>query len=244
MEPAELAISDYERVVGPQAIEELRDLAESLRGKRVIHINATPVGGGVAEILKSEIPLLRSLGIDAEWWALEATDEFFAITKRMHNGLQSADVGFSEADWKIYHDQQEINARDLPEADLVVVHDPQPMAIAGFSSGKADAWIWRLHVDSSRPNAELWSHLSPQLEPYALAVFTLDQFAPPDVRPEMRRFVAPAIDPSRARTGRFRFRKRWNESTRSGSTPIARCFHRSRGSISGRTRGGSSTPTG
>ncbi|MEZ4521257.1 MAG: glycosyltransferase [Thermomicrobiales bacterium] len=195
MEPAELAISDYERVVGPQAIEELRDLAESLRGKRVIHINATPVGGGVAEILKSEIPLLRSLGIDAEWWALEATDEFFAITKRMHNGLQSADVGFSEADWKIYHDQQEVNARDLPEADLVVVHDPQPMAIAGFSSGKADAWIWRLHVDSSRPNAELWSHLSPQLEPYALAVFTLDQFAPPDVRPEMRRFVAPAIDP-------------------------------------------------
>ncbi|CAN5696591.1 glycosyltransferase [soil metagenome] len=191
----EMRIEDYEPVVGTETIDELRDLARALENKRVVHVNATPVGGGVAEILKSEIPLLRSLGIDAEWWSLEAVDGFFDITKRMHNGLQSADVSFSDDDWDLYFDQLRINAKDLPAADVIVIHDPQPMAIPTIDRVDADAWIWRLHVDSSSPNHELWQRLSSLLDPYSLVVFTIEPFAPPDVPADKRRFVAPAIDP-------------------------------------------------
>jgi trehalose synthase len=166
-----------------------------LRGKRVIHLNATPTGGGVAEILKSEIPLLRSLGIDAEWWALEADRDFFAATKRMHNGLQGDNVDITDQEWDIYVDRQRENVRDLPEADLVVVHDPQPMGIASLASERARSWIWRLHVDSSAPSKPLWKRLRPLLESYNAAVFTLDIFAPPDVPGDKLHIIAPAIDP-------------------------------------------------
>ena len=191
----DLSVDDYESIVGSEVIEELRELAHALRDKRVVHVNATPVGGGVAEILKSEIPLLRSLGIDAQWWALEAGDDFFTITKKMHNGLQSAETDISEEEWDLYFDQQERNARDLPEADLVIIHDPQPMALGRCATERADAWIWRLHVDSSSPNAALWERLAALLAPYTLAIFTLEKFAPPDVPAAKRRIIAPAIDP-------------------------------------------------
>ena len=191
----DLNIDDYEPIVGREVIIELRELASALQGKRILHINATPVGGGVAEILKSEVPLLRSLGLDVAWWTLEAVDDFFTITKRMHNGLQSADVTFSDEDWDLYFDQQAANARDLPNADVIVVHDPQPMGIPSANSVEADGWIWRLHVDSSSPDPALWKRLSELLDPYAFAVFTMEQFAPPDVPSEKRRFIAPAIDP-------------------------------------------------
>lgn len=189
------SIEDYRSIVGDGVIADLRTLARPLRGKKILHVNATPVGGGVAEILKSKIPLLRSLGIDAEWRTLDAVDEFFAITKKMHNGLQSAEVAISDEEWSLYFAQSEQNAATLPQADLVVVHDPQPMAIAGVVPERADAWIWRLHVDSSTPNASVWRTLTQLLSPYALAIFTLEQFAPPDVPGEKRRVIAPAIDP-------------------------------------------------
>ena len=180
-------IDAYLPIIGHDVVDELRNLSHSLRGKKIVHINATPVGGGVAEILKSQIPLLRSLDIDAEWWTLEASDEFFAITKRMHNGLQSADVTVTDEDWQLYLDEQQKNAADLPEADLVIVHDPQPMAVPSFVADRSDAWVWRLHVDSSTPNEALWHRLSPLLQPYSRAIFTLKQFVPEDVTRRVKR---------------------------------------------------------
>lgn len=188
-------ISSYGSVAGVDTIEKLFDLARPLHGKRVVHLNATPTGGGVAEILKSEIPLLRSLGIDAQWWALEADRDFFAITKRMHNGLQGDHVTVSDTEWECYLDRQRENARDLPEADLIVVHDPQPMAMPALASERARSWIWRLHVDSSSPSKPLWKRLHAQLAPYDATVFTMDIFAPPDVPGEKLHIIAPAIDP-------------------------------------------------
>jgi len=191
----EAEISSYGTVAGVEKIERLFELAAPLRGKRIIHINATPTGGGVAEILKSEIPLLRSLGIDAQWWVLEGAREFFGVTKRIHNGLQGDNISLSDAEWETYIDQQQQNVADLPEADIVVVHDPQPMALPTLSCKRGAAWIWRLHVDSSSPNKAVWKRLRPLLDPYDAAVFTLDIFAPPDVPPDKLHIIAPAIDP-------------------------------------------------
>ncbi len=190
-----LDISRYAAVAGDDQIETLLDLASAMRGKRIVHLNATPAGGGVAEILKSEIPLLRSLGIDAEWWTLEAGSEFFSITKRLHNGMQGEIVEISDEDWTIYLDCQQQNAAGMPEADLVILHDPQPMAIASMAHQRAPAWIWRLHVDSSSPDQRIWKRLRPQLDPFDAAVFTLGIFAPPDIPREKLHIIAPAIDP-------------------------------------------------
>lgn len=188
-------ISSYGTVAGVDTVDRLFEAAAPLRGKRVVHINATPTGGGVAEILKSEIPLLRSLGIDAEWWALEGDRNFFGVTKRMHNGLQGDNITLTDEEWELYIERQRDNAADLPDADIFVVHDPQPMAIPQLTCKRDAAWIWRLHVDSSAPSKAVWKRLRPQLDPYDAAVFTLDIFAPPDVPPEKLHIIAPAIDP-------------------------------------------------
>ena len=82
------SITSYQDDASPEALAELERMAESLRGLRVLHVNATPVGGGVAEILQSEIPLLQSLGIVADWWTIDGAPEFFEVTKSMHNALQ------------------------------------------------------------------------------------------------------------------------------------------------------------
>jgi trehalose synthase len=101
----------------------------------------------------------------------------------MHSGLQGKEVEVGDSDWALYQEWQDRKAPDLPQADLVVVHDPQPMGIAARNGSRADAWIWLLHVDSSRPCASLWERLRGQLDTYARVVFTLEAFVPPDVAP-------------------------------------------------------------
>ena len=60
-------LDDYVDVVEPGTIERIRGLAEPLKGARVLHVNATAYGGGVAELLATHVPLLRSAGLEAEW---------------------------------------------------------------------------------------------------------------------------------------------------------------------------------
>lgn len=172
-------------------------MAEALDGLRVLHVNSAPVGGGVAEILQSEIPILRSLGIDAEWRTITGEHHFFEVTKQIHNSLQGDSHGLSSGDWDTYVRGQEINAEalDTDDYDVIVVHDPQPMGLL-WHAGKGDArWVWRLHIDSSAPNAEVWSFLRPYLDGYDAAVFTMDDYVPPDVPADMVRIIPPAIDP-------------------------------------------------
>src|SRR5437870_11127245 len=94
----------YERIVGAREMAHLRTLAETLRGVRVLHVNATPYGGGVAEILFSEIPLLRDLGIAADWRIIAGDTKFFQVTKHIHNGLQGAAKELTQAEKQIYLD--------------------------------------------------------------------------------------------------------------------------------------------
>src|SRR5438309_8615085 len=129
----------YERSAGAETVARLRALAGPLRGVRVLHVNATPYGGGVAEILYSEIPLLRDLGIAADWCIIAGGTDFFHVTKHIHNGLQGAVQDLTSAERDIYLDCSARNARSLDsDYDLVFVHDPQPLAILQMhGKGKA-----------------------------------------------------------------------------------------------------------
>jgi trehalose synthase len=196
VEVAPCAIDAYAECAGPAAVAELRRLAEPLRGARFVHVNATPNGGGVAEILRSKVALLRGLGLAASWRTMAAEPDFFVATKSIHNALQGADGELTPADWAIYEEWQRRNAAHLSgDAEVVVVHDPQPLGLLQAAGPGRARWIWRLHVDSSQPNQAVWDVLRPLLTGYDAAVFTMAEFVSPDVDPTPVRIIPPAIDP-------------------------------------------------
>lgn len=189
-------IQDYEDSAGTDAIAQLRTLASPLRGARILHLNATSYGGGVAEILRSEVPLLRDLGIEADWKVITGDETFFSVTKNIHNGLQGAARELTPTERETYITYSTRNARLLEEQyDLIVVHDPQPLALLHFHGKDAAKWIWRCHIDTSEPNPQVWGFLRPYLSDYNAAVFSLESFVPPDFPIERVEVIPPAIDP-------------------------------------------------
>ena len=189
-------IGCYERSAGAAAVAQLKALADQLRGARVLHLNATPYGGGVAEILRSEIPLLRDLGLRADWKIISGDATFFAVTKAIHNGLQGAKHDLTAAEQETYLTYSTRNARLLEkEYDLIIIHDPQPLALLHFHGESGAKWVWRCHIDTSEPNAQVWSFLRPYLSGYDVAIFTMKNFVPPDFPIARVEVIPPAIDP-------------------------------------------------
>lgn len=193
---SEQSIGPYASIVGDEKIEELVSLAADLKGARVLHINATPYGGGVAEILRSHIPLLRGLGIDAEWMVIRGDDEFYNVTKAFHNALQGGEYRLDAKSKEIFMANNSLNAGYLDgNYDYIVVHDPQPAAIRTLHGDGNAKWVWRCHIDTSSPNPGVWDFLKPYVEAYDALVYTMDQYLPPDLPKEKMSIMPPAIDP-------------------------------------------------
>ena len=189
-------IEAYASIIGGEKIEELVSLASALRGARVLHINSTPYGGGVAEILRSYIPLLRSLEIDAEWLVIRGEDPFFGVTKRFHNALQGGAYHLTSRAKETYLATNSRNARYLDgDFDYVVVHDPQPAAMRLMHGGGNAKWVWRCHIDTANPHPKVWNFLKPYVEVYDAMVYTMDSYVSPDLPREKVSIVPPAIDP-------------------------------------------------
>jgi len=198
----EKELDDYLDVVGPEALERIRELARPLAGKRILHINATAYGGGVAELLATHVPLLRIVGLDAEWQVMHGSDEFFAVTKQVHNGLQGADVEWTPAMQRTYLEKVLDNSLLLDEAfDYVVVHDPQPAALLHFLHdhpllrSNGTKWIWRCHIDLTAANPEVWEFYRPFVELHHASVWTMPQFVPATLDMERIVHAPPCIDP-------------------------------------------------
>ncbi|MEA3459371.1 MAG: glycosyl transferase family 1, partial [Chloroflexota bacterium] len=177
------SLNDYLPIVGDEAIAEIRELAEGLQGAKVVHINATAFGGGVAEILSTLVPLMRDAGLDAEWQVIYGEDEFFNVTKAFHNGLQGMDLELTEEMKAIWQRYNRVNAERFEgEYDYVVIHDPQPAGMLhyhGKSGGKH--WAWRCHIDTSHPNMNYWRFIAPYINAYEAAIFTMKQYVGPGV---------------------------------------------------------------
>lgn len=190
------SIGRYTVSAGRDTVERLRQLAKPLQGARILHLNATPYGGGVAEILRSEVPLLRDLGLAADWKLITGDPAFFAVTKSIHNALQGAQHDLTSEQWNTYLANSTRNAELLEEQyDLIVVHDPQPLALRQLKRTAAPRWIWRCHIDTSEPNPQVWSRLLPFMHDYDAAVFTMAQFIPPQFPVGRVLVIPPAIDP-------------------------------------------------
>jgi len=190
-------LAEYRSIVGDEAITEIERLAEPLRGARVVHVNATAFGGGVAEMLVTLVPLMRDVGLDAEWQVIEGEDEFFSVTKACHNGLQGMDIPFTEEMKTIWRHYNEMNAAVFEgEYDFVIVHDPQPAGLLhyhGIEGGQH--WAWRCHIDTSHPNPAYWDFFAPYISEYEAGIFTMEQYVGPGVDFEHLAIITPTIDP-------------------------------------------------
>ncbi len=190
------SVSIYEASVGPELIAELRGLAAHLRGVRVLHLNATPYGGGVSELLRSEIPILRDLGLMADWQVITGDESFFRVTKAIHNGLQGAKRELTPTEQEVYLAHSMRSAQFLEDDyDIIFVHDPQPLGLRHFRGPGRAKWVWRCHIDTSEPNPQVWAFLRPYVADYDAAVFTLGAFVPPDFPIDRVEIIPPAIDP-------------------------------------------------
>jgi len=185
----------YEEVVGPREIQRLRQLAGRLAGKRIVHVNSTRTGGGVAEILRWMVPLMQELGLDARWEVISGSPDFYRVTKAFHNGLQGLPVALRKSDFDVHLEVNRENAERLNlEADVVFVHDPQPIYLPRFTPpGQVGRWVWRCHVDASRPNRAVWKYLEAAIPHYQASVFSMAAFTRPLACPMF--VVPPSIDP-------------------------------------------------
>jgi trehalose synthase len=189
------ALGDYRHLIGRTLVEEITELAEPLKGKRVLHLSATAMGGGVSEILYALVPLMRDIGLETEWHIILGREEFFNVTKLLHNALQGSPHGLTKGDWEIYERYNRLNAKELEgEYDYVIVHDPQPAALRTHLNKHPGRWIWRCHIDLSTPNHEVLDRVVPLVEPYDCKVFHLQSYVPQGVDGKVE-IVPPAIDP-------------------------------------------------
>ena len=191
-------LADYRSLLPRELVDEIRELAEPLRGRRVLHVNATAFGGGVAEILYTFVPLMTDAGLPCEWQVITAPPEFFNVTKAFHNGLQGADVALSPQERELYESVCRANAEALThQYDFIVVHDPQPVAMRHFLPDPGAVgrhWVWRCHIDTSTPNEALYNYLTPFIQEYESAIYTMPHYAPAGLDVPVVP-IPPSIDP-------------------------------------------------
>jgi len=182
---------------------------ETLAGGSVLNVNSTGAGGGVAEMLQTLLAYARGAGVDARWLVIEGDPDFFAITKRIHNGLYGfpGDGGeLGAAEHRHYERVLRDNADELlafvRRGDVVVVHDPQPAALVAAAKRAGARVVWRCHVGIDRPNEwseRAWEFLHPYLAEADATVVSRAAFAPPWTDPAQVHVIPPSIDPFSAK---------------------------------------------
>jgi trehalose synthase len=190
------SLTDYATIATRGLMDEIRRLAEPLAGKRVVHVSATAFGGGVAEINYTLVPLMRDAGLDVEWRIIYGQDEFFGVTKTIHNALQGDPQGLTDEQKEIFRRYNAQNAEEFEDdADFVIVHDPQPAAMREHFPDSDAHWIWRCHIDLSEPNQEVLAFLLPSLARYDGAIFHRREYVPRAAGLPQAYVWPPAIDP-------------------------------------------------
>jgi len=181
-------LKDYEPLAGSNAVSQLKQLARDLVGAKVVHVNSTKAGGGVAEILG---------GLDTSWEIVQGHSEYFQVTKAFHNGLQGNNATLTQRMLEVYEETLTDNANRLrivlENADFVFIHDPQPAGLLERCNDRSGKWIWRCHIDASHPNRKVWNYLKGKVSAYDASIFSMPDFAQPLVHPQF--IIAPSIDP-------------------------------------------------
>ncbi len=187
-------LEDYRNIVGDEVIYEIYHLSRGLCGKSVVHINSTYYGGGVAEILSALVPLMNDVGLSAGWRILRGTPDFFNITKKFHNALQGDSINLTEIKKQLYiQANEDFSTYSHINHDCIIIHDPQPLPLINFYK-KRQPWVWRIHIDLSHPNAELWEYLKKFILKFDIIILSNENYRRSDL-PVEQVIINPAIDP-------------------------------------------------
>lgn len=190
-------LRDYEGLVHPSLRDRVALVADRLRGLQVVHINATPFGGGVAEMLRSLVPMMNDLGLDASWHVLDPDEAFFDVTKKLHNGLQGKSTSLSAREIERYWRHNELTAQQILELsgrpDVLVLHDAQVLPVAMF----LPTWtqmVWHCHVDLTTPDETVRDLVESLTSLYSRCVVSMPEYASPGMPADRLAVFPPAID--------------------------------------------------
>jgi trehalose synthase len=185
-------INDYAGIVGQAVLDDLKIAAEKLKGKKITHVNSTPVGGGVAEILTRMVPLLNELGVVSDWQVIKGNNSFFDVTKKIHNNIHGSGEPLNKKEMDIFLENGLYNEQNMAcDSDIMFIHDPQPITL--INKKKENKWIWRCHVDASNPVFFTWQFLRGYIDKYDAAVFSSPFFS--RELPIRQFLISPSIDP-------------------------------------------------
>ncbi len=190
-----IKLDDYREIVGDEILYSIYKKMRNLYNKHILHVNSTYIGGGVAEILSSLVPLMNDVGLDAGWRTVHGNIDFYGVTKKFHNALQGEKINFSEMKKELYI---QVNSRfssytHINDHDFVLIHDPQPLPLIQFYK-KQQPWIWRCHIDLSAPDRELWNFLRKFILKYDIVIVSSEKYKSKDL-PMDYKIIQPAIDP-------------------------------------------------
>jgi len=188
-------LNNYIKIVGKRAIENIKESAEPLKGKHIVHINSSSMGGGVAEILNTLVFLMNDLKIDTGWRTIIGSHSFFKITKGVHNSLQGGRWKMTDSRKSIYLEYCKRNSmiNHISNHDIVVVHDPQPLGMIKDYEKKT-TWLWRCHIDLSNPSMETMRFLLPFIRKYDGVIISSKKFKIKYLR-KPQCIIPPSIDP-------------------------------------------------
>ncbi len=187
-------MEDYRHIVGDEVISKIFRKSKGLYGKKVLHVNSSYQGGGVAEILNHLVPLMSDLGIEVDWRVIHGHHDFFNVTKKFHNALQGEKINFSQLKRSVYTDtNKKFTSYSNIDHDIVIIHDPQPLPLVRYIK-KRQPWIWRAHIDLSDPNEEVWDYLKQFVIRYDKVIYSANDFISNDVGVDSE-IIHPSIDP-------------------------------------------------
>lgn len=186
----------YKKIISNNLFKEVQELSRELKGLKIVMINATAQGGGVAEILQSLIPLMKGLGLDASWHVLPPDQNFFKLTKNLHNALQGKKYLLSQKSKNLYNCYQKKTVKLMKDmkSDVWVIHDPQPAGIIKHHPNLHPV-ISHIHIDTTHPNQKVWQFLKSFLLDYDKIIFSLKDFIDKSLPKEKVVVFPPAIDP-------------------------------------------------
>lgn len=189
-------LKKYKGVISDNLFNEIKVLSKDLKGLRIVMINSTPRGGGVAEILTSLVPLMKGVGIDANWHVIPPGKKFFGLTKEIHNALQGKEYTLSFHSRRLYQYHMERAAKLMldMQADIWILHDPQPLGIIHYLPNFHPS-ISRIHIDTSNPNQDVWHFLEPFLSKYDRIIFSAKDFIAKTLPKKKVVVFPPAINP-------------------------------------------------
>lgn len=191
-------LNKYKKIIGEAKVREIENKARPLRGKHVLHVNATYYGGGVAEILDNLVVLMNDVGINACWSVIKGNQPFFEITKLFHNGTQGQPVKLTQKIKDVYEGLCARNSvfMNFSDIDAVIAHDPQVLPLIKYArpNKKKEPWIWRAHTDIAKPDKALWTYLKKYIRLYDEMVVSDEKYLKSDVRLKQS-VIMPSIDP-------------------------------------------------